>query len=159
MRAAVVIAVCFLLPACAASPTAPDISFRLIGHGGIPTDMRPGEPSGVVIRESGAWSDFVRRSGLRAPSFNPDDPIPSINFSSEMALALLLGQRPTTGYQIRIGRITQRDSDTLVVAAVEIVPCAGATVITYPLTAFAVPRSDHRVTVEWSREGPNCQGI
>jgi hypothetical protein len=88
---------------------------------------------------------------------DPEDPIPSIDFSSEMALALLLGQRPTTGYQIRIARMTQRGSDTLVVAAVEIVPCVGATVITYPLTAFAVPRSDGRVTVEWSREGPNCQ--
>jgi hypothetical protein len=157
MRPALLISVCFLMPACGASPTAPDISFRLIGHGGIPADLRPGEPSGVVIRDSGAWSDFVRRSGLRAPSFDPDDPISSIDFSSEMALALLLGQRPTTGYQVRIARMTQRGSDTLVVAAVEIAPCVGATVITYPLTAFAVPRRDGRVTVEWSREGPNCQ--
>lgn len=155
MRAALLIAAASVL-ACGASPTAPGISFRLIGHGGIPSEMRPGERSSVVIRDSAAWSDFIQRSGLRAPSGHPDDPIPSISFSSEMAVALLLGTRPTTGYQARIARITPRD-DTLVISAVEVVPCVGATVITYPLSAFAIARSDRRVTVEWSREGPDCQ--
>ena len=155
MRAAFVIAVA-CVAACGASPTAPEIASRLIGHGGAPVEMRRGEPSAVVIRDAGSWSDFVKQSALRAPSGRPEDPIPAISFSSEMAVALLLGQRPTSGYFARVSRLTA-NGDTLVVSAVEVVPCVGATVITHPLSAFAVPRSDQRVTVEWSREGPNCQ--
>jgi hypothetical protein len=152
---ALAIAVALLTSACG-SPTAPEIAFRLIGHGGIPPEMRTPEPGVVVIQQAAEWSDFIKRSGLRAPSGDPRDPIPSINFSSEMAVALLLGTRPTTGYHARIAQIAVR-GEALVISAVEVIPCVGATIITYPSSAFAIARSNRRVTVEWSREGPNCE--
>jgi hypothetical protein len=149
-----VIAAAFVA-ACGASPTAPDISFRLIGHGGLATEMRPRESSVVVIRDSALWSDFIQRSGFLAPSGHPEDPIPSISFSSEMAIAILLGSRPTNGYGIRVDRIAQRGA-MLIVSATEVVSCGVLPVVTYPLTAIAVPRTDRSIAVEWSRES-TCQ--
>lgn len=156
MRAVVVVAACVLLSACGHSPVAPDLSFRVIGQSVFPAiDLRRSEPALVVIRDSGAWADFIERSELRAPSGKPEDPIPSIDFSSEMSIVLLLGARPTSGYAIRIDETRQRGS-TLVVSATEVVSCLTVLqVVTHPLTAIAVIRSSRSVTVEWSRE--TCQ--
>ena len=145
-----------VLAACG-SPVAPDLTFRSIGQGAFPTsiELRRSEPAVVVIRDAGTWSGFVGGAGLRAPSGKPEDPIPSIDFSSEMSIVLLVGARPTSGYAIRIDQIEQRGG-TVVVSATEIVSCAVVLpVVTYPLAAIAVTRSDRTVTVEWSRQ--TCQ--
>jgi len=159
MRAVVVAAACVMLSACGSSPVAPDLSFRVIGQAAFPAtlDLRRAEPAVVVIHDSGSWTDFLERSGLRSPSGRPEDPIPSINFSSEMSIVVLLGARPTSGYGIRADRISRRGA-MLVVAATEIVSCATVLpVVTYPLMAIAVNRSDQTVAVEWSRETATCR--
>lgn len=156
MRTVVVIAACVVLWACGPSPVAPDLSFRVIGETAFPAsmDLRRSEPAVVIIRDSGAWADFVEQSWLRAPSGKPEDPIPPIDFSSEMSIVLLLGGRSTNGYGIRVDQIRQRGA-TMVVSATEVV-CAGVLpVVTHPLAAIAVIRSDRNATVEWSRE--TCQ--
>jgi hypothetical protein len=72
-----------------------------------------------------------------------------------MAIAILLGGRPTNGYGIRVDRIAQRGA-MLIVSATEVVSCGVLPVVTYPLTAIAVPRTDRSIAVEWSRES-TCQ--
>jgi hypothetical protein len=136
---------CLAIAACG-SPIAPDTSFRVIGHGG---GFNAAATTGVV-NDAAAWTAFIRDSGLRAPSFNPDDPIPAVDFSSETAVALALGQRPTGGYQIRVERVS-REGSTLLVQASELVPCAGPTVITYPLTVIAVPKFTGSVSPTFTR--------
>lgn len=150
----VAVLTCFVLTACAANPVAPDLSFRVIGQAAFPaaTDLRGAEPGVVAIRDAGAWTDFVQRSGLRAPSGRPEDPIPSIDFSSETAVVLLLGARPTSGYSVRVDKVSQRGS-TVVVSAAEVVSCATILpVVTYPIAAIAVTRTNRTIVVEWSRE-------
>jgi PrcB C-terminal len=141
------------LTACGRSPTAPDVPFRVIGHGGLNGSMR----SAQVIARNTSWAEFVERTNLRAQSFRPEDPLPAIDFNTEMAIALFLGVSPTSGYQIRVDRV-DAEGDVLIVHALEIVPCAGATVLTYPLSVIAVPRSDRTVAVSWARQPPQCGG-
>jgi hypothetical protein len=144
-----------VLSACGStSPAGPGISFRIIGEASIPVsqDLRRADPAVVVIRDRGTWADFVDRAGLRASSGRPDDPVPPVDFSSEMSIVLLLGARPTSGYAIRVDQIAQRGM-AVVVSATEVVSCAIVLpVVTYPLAAIAVNRTDRQVTVDWSRE-------
>jgi len=159
MRAVGVAAVCVMLSACGTSPIGPELPFRMIGQADFPAtaELRLSAPAVVVIRDPGSWADFLERSSLRAPSGRPEDPIPSIDFSSEMSIVLLLGARPTSGYGIRGNRIARRGG-ILVVIATEIVSCATVLpVVTYPLLAIAVNRSDANVAVEWSRETATCR--
>ena len=143
-----------ILSACSTSPAGPGTSFRVIGEASIPVsqDLRRVDPAVVVIRDRATWADFVDRAGLRAPSGRPDDPVPPVDFSSEMSIVLLLGSRATSGYTIRVDQIAPRGM-SMVVSATEIVSCAIVLpVVTYPLAAIAVNRTDRQVTVEWSRE-------
>ncbi len=115
MRTAMLSLAFFLVSACAGSnPLQPDVPFRAIGVGG-----KQSASSGVlVIRTAAEWEPFLRETSLRAPSGNPDDPLPAVDFSSEMVVALFLGQRPTTGYRISVDRVT-REGSGLQIAAVE----------------------------------------
>ena len=156
MRAVAILAACVVLSACS-TPVAPELSFRAIGGVELPAsmDLRRSDPAVVVIRDSSAWAEFVERSGLRAPSRKPEEPIPSIDFSSEMSIVVLLGGRPTSGYGIRVDQIRHRGA-SVIVSATEVVSCMTVLqVVTYPMVAVAVTRSDRTVAVEWSRE--SCQ--
>jgi hypothetical protein len=118
-------------------------------------DLRQRESAVAVIRDPAEWTDFVRRSGLQAPSGRPGDPLPGIDFSTEMSVVLLLGARPSSGYAIRVDEIAHR-GPAIVVSAAEAVSCATVLpVVTYPLAAVAMIRTDRSVIVEWSRQ--TCQ--
>ncbi len=143
--------------ACGSTPAAPTIPHRVIGHGNLAiadAARQPG-PTSEVIRDAATWNAVVQKAALRAPSFDPNDPIPPIRFGDEIAILLQLGQRPSTGYHVRVDEIRDRGPD-IVVDAAEVWPCVGAAVITHPLTAISMPRTDKAIAVTWSRD-PNCR--
>jgi len=146
--------ICLLLIGCGDSPVAPDGSFRLIGYSvwGGPTTV---EPTTTVIRTPTEWTEFVRQAALSAPSGRPEDPIPTVGFPGEMAVALAVGQRPSGGFLVRVDSVWH-DGRRLRVRATEEIPCVGATVITSPMTVIAVPSTTDPVEVTWSRENRSC---
>jgi hypothetical protein len=149
-----VVGVCLLLAACD-SPLGPDTSFRLVGYGGLGA-LRIVEPTVMVFRAPTEWNEFVRQVDLRAPSGRPEDPIPTVGFPSEMAVALALGGRPSSAYRIRIDRVA-REQSRLRVHAIEEIGCVGLAVITYPLAVIAVPTISSPVEAIWSKENLPCQ--
>ena len=151
MRSLALMLTLSMVGACSNTPTAPDLTFRVVGIGRW-TATAPGS---TVITEADAWSQFLAITELRAPSGRPEDPLAPPTFGSEMAIALFLGGRPTTGYDIRIDEI-ERQSGTIAIHATEIIPCVGATVITYPLTVIVVPKTNDPVKVSWSRQPLVC---
>jgi hypothetical protein len=149
MRFAFTLAAALALAGCGASVTAPDAntSYRVIAHGsGFPTF------NGVAtINNAAAWTQFIQQFELRAPSNQPEDSIPPINFATETAVALSPGQRPTGGYRLEVERVEQ-NANGIVVSAREVVPCVGTTVLTHPLTVIAVPKfSGGTIGVNWAR--------
>jgi hypothetical protein len=72
-----------------------------------------------------------------------------------MALGVFLGSRPSSAYRVRVDRVV-RDSNAIVVHAVEEIACVGLTVITYPLTAVALPSSTTSIEVVWSVSRLSC---
>lgn len=141
-----------LLWSCDSNPIAPEIPSRVIGYGAYTVSS----PGVTTVRTSGPWQDFIRETGLRAPSGRPDDPIPAVDFSSEMAVGAFLGARPSSAHRIRVDRVV-KDSRTLTVYATEEIGCVGLTVITYPLTVVAVPQSSDTVSVVWTTARLPCQ--
>ena len=146
------VAIAILCCACGGNPAGPDVPVRVIGYGSYFASA----PGVTVIRDNAQWQTFVVQSGLRPSSFRVDDPLPPVNFPNEMAVALFLGSRPSTGYNIRVDRVA-RERNALVIHATEETPCVGATVITYPLTAIAVPETSSAPEVVWSiTRQPGC---
>jgi hypothetical protein len=141
-----VFAVLLGIAACGASPVAPDLTFRPIAQGSTVITL----PGTRVFVDASACNAFVTQTGLRAVSNNPDEPIPAVDFATETVVVLMLGQRPTSGYAIEVQRVFNNGS-AVVVEAREIRPCLGATVLTYPLLAIAVPgRRGGDVRVDWT---------
>ena len=131
--------------ACGASPLAPELTYRPIAQGTTVITL----PGTRVFVDASSWNAFATQMGLRAVSNNPDEPVPSVDFSSETLVVMMLGQRPTSGHTIEVQRISDTGS-RVVVEAREIKPCVGATVLTYPVLAIAVASRRSDVSVEWT---------
>ena len=143
-----------LLSGCASSsPVEPEVPFRMLGAAQLP-GVPASAPSVRPIRTRAAWDEYVQASGLRARSGDPGDPLPTIDFSAEMAIAIELGARPMAGFGIDVQRVSRRGPD-LIVHVVEVPPCLGAAVITSPVAAVAVPRTAGAVSATW--EKTNCR--
>jgi hypothetical protein len=80
----------------------------------------------------------------------PNQPMPSVDFSKQMVLAVFLGSRPSGGFNILITGVQSSGKD-LVVQWVEARPAPGTAatmVITSPAHLVTVPRSDGAVRFE-----------
>jgi hypothetical protein len=144
----VILGACVLTTGCSDhNPAGPDIPYRQVGEGNLAA--LTGSLS--VIRDPQTWADFVSASGLRDPAGHA----PHVNFSTEMAVALFLGQRPSGGYQITVTRVERRGT-WLVIMATESVPCVAILILTNPVAVVAVPKSTDPIVVEWHQTGPVC---
>jgi len=105
------------------------------------------EPRLTVARDAAAWTTlWTEHSGLQVPGASA----PSIDFGSEMAIVVFLGQRPTGGYAVAIESV-ERGPNGLVVHALETAPAADAMTtqaLTSPMHAVAVPRCTGEVTLD-----------
>lgn len=74
---------------------------------------------------------------------NFDKPVPRVDFSKEIVVAVFMGSRPTAGFEVEIMSAEERDG-ALVVAYREAAPKAGAVsaqVLTAPYHIAAVPKA------------------
>ena len=103
-------------------------------------------PEQRVIRTDQAWSEAWHQiMAYRIPA--PERP--AIDFDHDMVVLVALGERPTAGYSVEVVSI-ERDGAFLRVVARETKPSADmaqATVLTHPVHAVRVPRSDGPVEV------------
>jgi hypothetical protein len=73
-------------------------------------------PLARAITSPDLWADFW--SALNAN--DPDGPErPEVDFDEETVIVLLLGERPTGGYAVRIDEVIERRTEVVVVVAVE----------------------------------------
>jgi PrcB C-terminal len=81
---------------------------------------------------------------------NVDKPLPRVDFSKEMVVAVFMGSRPTAGFSVEIVAAVERDGK-LVVSYKEAQPAPGgitAQVLTAPYHIAAVAKSSLPVTFE-----------
>jgi hypothetical protein len=101
------------------------------GHGGPPT------PTQMVARSESEWQRLAALFGLRPP-------LPPIDFSRQMVVAVGLGQRPTGGHAVAILSVEERGG-ALYVRYREQRPRPGdfvTQVLTTPYHVRVLPRRD-----------------
>ena len=120
------------------------ISFEVIEevHTGLLTNIRERRRS--VISTDTDWEQFWNElQGAVVP--RPDAPI--IDFAERMVIVAAMGQRMTAGFNIEVEDVFETDG-TLTVRVAKTSPsptCAVAQVVTAPVTAVVVPRTDGSV--------------
>jgi hypothetical protein len=78
----------------------------------------------IVARSQSEWSALWKRHASTEP--NPP-PLPTINFSNEIVVAVFLGEKPTGGHDVEIVSMEQ-NNDVLLVSFVEKSPRPGGVV-------------------------------
>ncbi|HUP89132.1 MAG TPA: protease complex subunit PrcB family protein [Longimicrobiales bacterium] len=102
------------------------------------------EPQRTVINNEAAWSalwsQIASENGTSAP--------PRVDFSKEVVVVAAMGERKAAGYEIAITGV-QRVLDVLIVDVASTAPgptCDRSEVITTPLQAVRIPRTDEAVS-------------
>ena len=97
-------------------------------------------PRQAVVRSPAEWSTLWK-------AHDPRGPLPPVDFTREMVVAVFVGSRPTSGYSVEIVRAVG-NSGTLVVEYVETAPSRDAItaqVLTAPYHLAAIPKHDGEV--------------
>ena len=95
------------------------------------------EAEAYVVRSDAEWATFW---AAHAGCWGAVPPLPAVDFSLETVVAVILNDRPTTGYRLMVDRIYRCD-DTLEIRATETVPgpgCATTPATTRPYQILAV---------------------
>ena len=125
--------------------TGPSLRLRFGGTRPLPSPWVNVYPSEKgfrrVIKSREEFSDFWK--GLTMPGQSLP-PLPEIDFSKEMIIAAVMGQRPTSGYLTVIDGACEVDGQVEVfISSVEDPSCIGVfDSYTYPSDAVRIPRSD-----------------
>ena len=83
----------------------------------------------IVARSQSEWNSLWKRHALAEPT---PPPLPAIDFTKEIIVAVFLGEKPTGGHDVEITSIEQKN-DALLVSFVEKSPPPGE-VLTQALT-------------------------
>jgi hypothetical protein len=94
------------------------------------------EPRQLVVRTLEAWRALWREHAGGAEA-------PAVDFATSMVVAVFLGTRPTSGYQVEIVRVLQEPSG-LVVEYRERRPPPGAVTLQVLTTPFHIARIDRQ---------------
>jgi hypothetical protein len=98
------------------------------------TESNVDDATTVVVRDAAAWKKLWQGHA-------PDRALPAVDFSHEMVVAVFMGSRTTSGYDVAI-QGTREEGGALVVAYRETAPAREAMtaqVITAPYHIAAVP--------------------
>ncbi len=112
-------------------------------------------PGRLVIRDGEEWATFwddVMSTVL------PKPPVPEIDFQGSMVVVAAMGMRSSAGHSILIEDVYEADSGYYV-AVLEMSPeqgCLTATVITAPVSAAVVARSDANIIFDELVETLDC---
>lgn len=128
--------------------TGPSLPLRFGGTRPVPSPWVNIYPSvrgfRQVIKSRDEFSEFWK--GLAGPVASSQlvPPLPEIDFSKEMIVVAVMGQRPTSGYWNAIDGACEVDGKLEVfISSVEDPSCIGVTgSLTYPADAVRLPRSD-----------------
>lgn len=113
------------------------------------------EPGRSVIRDGEEWAAFwdeVMSTVL------PKPPVPEVDFGTSMVVVAAMGMRSSAGHSIVIEDVYEAESGYYV-AVLEMSPeegCLAATVITAPISAAVVPRTDANVIFDELVETLDC---
>lgn len=112
------------------------------------------EPLQFVIRDRSHFGDFWKRAVIFAIPGVGVPPMPEIDFSKEMLVAVVMGNRPTPGYWIYIdGACVRQDSLEVFVTSIDPARCpssfeggsAAADIVVLPRTDLPVVFHENRV--------------
>jgi hypothetical protein len=110
--------------------------------GGVSSGIHEARRS--VVRTPEEWTAlWTKHAGERLPS----DPVPVIDWTKDMVVVVVLGDRPTGGYSVEISGVEQL-KDKLVVRSHAIEPAPGSVqtqAVTSPFAFRTVPRFDGEV--------------
>jgi hypothetical protein len=102
-------------------------------------------PRQAVVRSAAEWSALWK-------AHNPAAPLPAVDFTREMVVAVFLGSRPTAGHAIEIVKAVG-NAGTLVVDYAESAPPrdrVSAQILTAPYHLAAIPKHDGEVRFQKS---------
>jgi uncharacterized membrane protein len=114
------------------------IGVETIAHG---NSSRIAQPRRVLVRTADEWR------AIWAAHSGPEVPEPPVDFEARMVAGVFAGERPTSGFGVRITG-THRDGSSLVVDVEEQRPPEGAMtaqVITSPFHLVTLPRYDGQI--------------
>lgn len=115
------------------------------------------EPDEFVIRDQDAFKSFWHNlSG----DFVNDESVPEVDFDSFMVVGVMMGQKPSSGYDINIESATvQEDAETLKLNVVRTEPgpsCMNMSVITHPHHIIKIRNYDGAVAFEYDTVVEEC---
>lgn len=113
------------------------------------------EPLEHVIRDADEWRD--RWAQVVADRHPPPEP-PEVDFEREMVVLVGIGERGTGGYHVQIVEV-RADDGALRVVFRERIPgdsCVVPRVLTAPITAVTVSRTEGSATFEHQTETYEC---
>lgn len=127
---------------------ASQVDLTTIDKGDYP-DLYSGEK--LIIRDADDFARFWSR--IHADTSNQPER-PDVDFSTEMILAVVLGERPTTGYEVEIVSINQtmNPAEPIAVLYKEYVPgenCAVAQTLTSPYHIVKVDKVESNRQLEF----------
>jgi hypothetical protein len=146
LRALLVSSVLALAAGCSTTtPWGAGEGFRTLSRG-YQTGLH--EEGTLVARTPEEWAELWRRhTSIQVPR----PPSPEVDFSREMVVCALLGERPSLGWGIEV-EAARWDGQRIVLAARETKPAEDAvvpTVVTRPFHMIATARASGSVRIEW----------
>jgi hypothetical protein len=147
------VAVALTFQACAA-PAAPTQAVEVTGAEQN-DDSNLSAPGTFVIRDAAE----LRRVWTELFGDRPARPLPAIDFSRHMLVIVAIGEQPTSGFQVRIGR-AERTPRGIVVHVTVLRPgpdCVVNQVITRPVGIARLPQTDRPVRFEFERGVAPCR--
>lgn len=126
------------------NPQGQPVRFSTIARG---TQTGIHRPLQVVIRSASEWAELWRQ---HTAITTPPPPVPEIDFSHEMVIGVLTGERRSGGYNVKILEI-RRQADHLLVLYRETTPPTGTfttQALTHPHHLIRTERSDINVIFE-----------
>ena len=116
--------------------TSPAVAWQSLVRG-VSSGVR--EPRRIVARSAEDWAAFwVTHAADRIPA----ESVPMVDFTKDMVVGIVLGERPTAGYEVEIVSVA-REGDRLVVRTREVRPAPDsvqAQVITVPFALATISR-------------------
>jgi len=118
------------------------VTFRTVMHGLASTARSSALQQGLFIARTA--EEWARHWERMTKGRHPAPEIPSVDWSAEVVLVMILGMRPTTGYSVTIDHIVVGDQ-VLEVSVTEKSPGGfGGRMVTMPVHAVAIPARDAR---------------
>ncbi len=96
--------------------------------------------------------DFRYIWDLTHRSIEPKPPLPDIDFNKEIAACVMMGQRNSSGYSVKVGNITAF-ADSVVINVLYDESGGMLTVMTYPYEIIKFPKTEKKIVFNTVSEG------